>query len=358
MKLCPYCGKEIVSNALACKHCGQWLEDISDYLEEKGSIYAHSDSIELIQKNEEDIVPAQILRKSETISKPFEIECVFCRYPAIINKEEIENKKFFCKNCGKKNLISDGSIKDVLKNIPIGWGWLILTAYFTFSIQKYLNTLDDLLQSTITFALSVIVLLLIYFSFRRYLLKNKYEKHKSFGSYYNVSLVAGSVSILGVVTFIFIFHLAYSFSGLQSDKNETNLKVNYFRTKINHISEKQKEINSFVENPENNSANKIQLLDEYIELNKQEKLYVDSLFKAFGESEYYTNIGDNKIKIKKANILMNKIITYKILSARNLKYYLSTGNKNYLKSVSELNSEIAKFSDEYSKNYQNLKLEE
>ena len=77
-----------------------------------------------------------------------------------------------------------------------------------------------------------------------------------------------------------------------------------------------------------------------------------------GESDYYTGINDNKKKIKEANLLLNKIIAFKNLSAQNLKNYYINGDINALKSVHEINAEIANLNKEYSKNYKDLFLVE
>lgn len=353
MKLCPYCGKELTEHALACKHCGEWLEDISEYLEKKGSIYAHADSI-ILPPNELPIEK----NKSSKSRKP---QCVFCNYTPNLNENEINGKEFICSECGKKNKITNGEIDEVLKNVPVGWGWILLTLYFVLAVQKYLFTLDDALQMIITFSSSVFFLLLIYFVIRRILLKERFEKKNCFGTIYNASLISGTISTIGVVLFIFVMHFAYPLTGLKSDKKETNIKLMYYKSKISTISDRQKEINNIISKPfydKNDAVKNTVLLDDYINLNGEEKKYIDSIYQILGESDYYTSIRDNKKKIKEANILISKIIAYKIMSARNLKSYYLTGDNNALTSVRELNTEISDLSKEYSKNYMEIFLEE
>ncbi|MCX6164082.1 MAG: hypothetical protein NTU73_04355, partial [Ignavibacteriae bacterium] len=244
---------------------------------------------------------------------------------------------------------------------PVGWGWIILTGYFAFAVQNYLNILDDTLQIILTSLLSVSILLFIYFLIRRFILKERYEKKNFFGKIYNASLVSGTVSTVGVVLFIFVLHFVYPFSGLQSDKKETNMKVIFYKSKINEISGKQKEINNIISKPlydKEDAFKNTNLLDDFINLNSEEKKYVDSIYQALGESDYYTSVGENKKKIKEANILISKIIAYKTMSARNLKSYYITGDKKSLTAVRELNTEIADLSKEYSKNNMDIFLEE
>ena len=85
MKLCPYCGKELIEHALACKYCGEWLEDISEYLEKKGSIYAYTDSVVL--------PPDELPKENNKFSKFQKPGCVFCKSPVILNEKEINEKR-------------------------------------------------------------------------------------------------------------------------------------------------------------------------------------------------------------------------------------------------------------------------
>jgi|WetSurMetagenome_2_1015567.scaffolds.fasta_scaffold12144_2 hypothetical protein len=353
MKICPYCGKELVEQALACKYCGEWLEDISNYLEKKGSVYAHTDSV---------VLPLNNFSKDTDKSKPEKkVLCVFCENPADLDEKEKEKKIFICNNCGKKNFITDGHIDDILKNIPIGWGWILLTGYFVVAIQKYLNSLDDRLQIVITFSLSVIILLSIYFLIRRYILKERYEKKNFFGKINDASLISGVISTVGVVLFIFSLHIVYPFTGLQSDKKETQLKVRYYNSKINGISEKQKEITMEVSKPiynKKDALGNIKLLDDYISLNNEEKKYTDSIYKSLEESNFFSGMKENKKKIKEANLLISKIIAFKIMSAQNLKSFYLSGDKKAFESVEEINSEIANLNKEYSSKYKNILIEE
>lgn len=345
MKLCPYCGKTIVQQALACKHCGEWLEDISDYLVKRGSIYAHTDSMDVSYSTK----PNHHAEKKAT--------CVFCESIKILNETEIKEKKFVCSDCGKKNLITGRYVEDILKNIPVGWGWLILTAYFIFSIQKYLDTLDDEIQMGITFGISLSVLLAIYFSTRWYLLKLRFIKKRNLNKIYNSSIISGFLSLIGSVIFIFGFHFAYPMTGLQSDKRFSDEKINYYIGKIAELSEKQKSMNEVISEPHLNKKEALKnsgLLDEYIILNNDEKKYTDSIFKTIEESEYYSDIITDKKKIKDANLVGNKIIVYRIMSARNLKHYFLTGDNNALNAVEELNSEIKKLSRDYVVKFEDL----
>jgi hypothetical protein len=353
MKLCPYCGKAVLEKALACKHCGEWLEDISDYLEKKGSVYAHSDSMS-----------APIINtggNSNQIKKEKKLTCVFCEFPRTLDEDEIRAKEFVCGECKKKNFVTSDRIDDVIRNITAGWGWLLLTAYFVLAIQKYLFTLDDILQMAITFTLSLSLLLYLYFELRKYILKEKFRKKRFFGMIYGASLISGAVSTAGVVLFVFTLHLVYPYTGLQSDKRETNMKILYYKSQINKISEKQKEINDVISKPhtqEHEIKNKISLLDNYISLNNEEKKYIDSIYSTLGESDYYTGINENKKKIVEANLLINKIIAYKTMSAHNLKNYYMSGNENAFKAVQDLNKEIAALNKEYSAKYSDLMVED
>ena len=352
MKICPYCGKELVEKALACKYCGEWLSDISEYLEKKGSVYAHADSISIpSNKNVPQKNTGEVKRNSA---------CVFCEATNVLTDDELKEKSYKCKSCGKKNTIYGGRIDDILKNIPVGWGWVLLTVYFAFSIQKYLNTLDDDLQTSITFGLSLIVLLVIYFVMRRFILKERFEKKHFFGNISGVSVISGTVSTICAVIFIFGFHFVYPYTGLQSDKKETNFKVLHYKTKINELSEKQKQIRELLDNPvydKKESAKKSNMLDEYINLNNDEKKYADSIYSTLSDSEFYTKKNEGKKKIKEANLLVDKIIVYKIMSARNLKHFYLTGDHNALKAVEEINTEISKLNKEYASKYQDIIIE-
>jgi hypothetical protein len=353
VKLCPYCGKTLTEQALACKHCGEWLEDISDYLIKKGSVYAYTDSIEAPTKSPDKI--------NGQTRKENKINCVFCEFPKVLDEKEINDKEFICSGCGKKNIIAGGQIDDVLRNVPLGWGWVLLTAYFAFAIQTYMNTLDDVLQMIITFSLSIITLLFMYFSVRRLIIKERYLKKKFFGSIHNASVISGAVSTAGVIIFVFTLHFVYPYTGLQSDKKETNMKILYYKSKISEISAKQKEINDIISKPvENKSAamSNINLLDTYINLNNEEKKYVDSIYQSIGESRFYTGMLDSKKKLREANNLINKIIAFKSMSAINLKHYYISGNENSYKTVQELNKEISELTKEYSSKFRDLVLEE
>lgn len=344
MKLCPYCGKTLVKDALACKHCGEWLVDISDYLKKRGSIYADTDS--MVIHSHESHQP-----------KERKVSCVFCEFPKILDEKEKNEKKYICPECGKKNLVNGNDISDVMENVPVGWGWLLLVAYFSFSIQKYIGTLDDELQMGITFGLSLAVLLLVYFSVRWYVLKERFEKKKNLGKIYSASIFSGVISTIAVVIFAFALYFIYPYTGLQTDKKITNTKLSYYRAKINELSDKQKSINEVISKPVSNKneiAKNANLLDEYITLNNEEKKYTDSIYGALEESKYYTDKINNKKKIKDANLLINKIIVYKIMSAKNLKHYYHTGDNNALKAVNELNSEISKLNSEYNSKFQDL----
>jgi hypothetical protein len=348
MKLCPYCGKVLVKDALACKHCGEWLVDISDYLKKRGSIYADTDS--MVIHSHESHHP-----------KEKKVTCVFCEFQKTLDEKEKKEKKFTCSECGKKNLVNGNDISDVMENVPIGWGWVLLVIYFSFSIKKYLNTLDDELQMGITFGLSLVVLLLVYFSVRWYVLKERFEKKKNLGKIYNASIFSGVVSTIAVILFAFALYFIYPFTGLQTDKKITNSKVYYFRTKIDELSDKQKNISEIISKPvvsKNELAKNANLLDEYIKLNNEEKKYSDSIYRTLEDSEYYSGKINNKKKIKDANLLVNKIIVFKIMSAKNLKHYYQTGDNNALKAVEELNSEISKLNNEYSSKFQDLFLED
>lgn len=353
MKLCPYCSKTLTDHALACKHCGEWLEDISDYLKEKGSIYADTDSM---------VIPPENISDSKiTYSQKKNSVCVFCDFPINLNETETKEKSFICPECGKKNIITGRNIDDILRNIPVGWGWILLAACFTIAIQKYLTILDDILQMIVTFLVSIVFMLYTYFLSRRIILKERYVKKKFLGNIYNASLMSGIISTVGVVILIFCIHMVYPYTGLLSDKQETNSKIKYFSSKLFSISEKQKEITEIISKPvsgKSEAAKNLNLLDGYIKLNNEEKLYTDSIYKILGESDYYTGINDNNRKIREASLLMNKIITYKNMSAQNLKHYYLTGNENAYNAVEELNSEIAKLNKEYSSKYQDLILEE
>lgn len=349
MKLCPYCGKIIVPKALACKHCGEWLEDISGYLREKGSVYAHTDSISLSQSG----FPSNGIGKNKHKSA----QCVFCEHHVVLSEKETNDKKFICANCKKKNIFTNGNSDEVLRNIPVGWGWVLLTVYFAFAVNKYLETIDDVTQIMVTFSLSICVLLVVYFFFRRFILKKKYERKKSFGKIYTSSVASGFISTIVSVLFIFVFHLVYPYTGLQSDRIETSMKVKYFESKISKLSERQEEINGIISEPISGKSDGLRnsnLIDEYINLNNEEKKYLDSIYSVLEKSDYYSGDKENIRKLKEANLLINKIIAYKIMSARNLKYYYSYGNKNSLKAVKEINTEISKLSDEYSKKYKDI----
>jgi len=346
MKICPYCSKTIVKDALACKHCGEWLVDISDYLEKRGSVYAHTDHISVQSANPSSNQPKEKKR-----------DCIYCKSTKVLTENEKEEKQFICPDCGKKNQITSGDISDIVSSVPIGWGWAILIAYFTISIQKFLSTLDDELQTGITYGLSLIILLGIYFSSRWYLLKLRFEKKKSFGKVYDISAISGVLSTLGVVIFAFGFYFAYPYTGLQTDKKETNNRVLYLRSKINELTEKQKVISEIVSQPPANkkeAGKNASLLDEYINLHNDEKKYADSIYKTLEESSYYTEKIEDKKKIKDASLLVNKIIVYKIMSARNLKHFYLTGDNNALKAVQELNSEISKLNKEYTVKFNDL----
>jgi hypothetical protein len=287
--------------------------------------------------------------------------CVFCEFPVSLSESELKEKTFICTGCGKKNIVTNGQIDEILRNVPVGWGWILLTAYFVFAIQKYLNTLDDLLQMAVTFSVSVILLLIIYFFLRRYILKERYVKKNFFGNIYNASIMSGTISSVGVVLFIFFLHIVYPYTGLQSDKKETNQKVKYFKSRLFSISDKQKEITNIISKPvagKKEAQVNLDLIDGYIKLNNEEKSYADSIYQALGESDYYSSIDENKRKIKEANLLISKIIAYKNMSAQNLKNYYLSGNENAYKAVEELNSEIAKLNKEYSAKYLDLFLEE
>lgn len=344
MKLCPYCGKELVPNALACKHCGEWLADISDYLKKRGSIYAVTNSM---------VINSGTPKKAEEKKA----NCAFCECQKVLTENESEEKKFICPECGKKNLVTGRYVEEILRNIPIGWGWLLLTLYFAFSIHKYLDTLEDDLRVIITFAVSLSVMLLIYFSTRWYLLKLRYIKRRKLDKIYDVSAISGIVSTIGVIAFVFAFHFVYPYTGLESDKKETDIRLNHFRSKIEELSDKQKNISDLISSPTYNkkdSDKNSNLLDEYIKLNKDEKLYIDSIYKTFEDSEYYSEKLTDKRKIKDANLLVNKIIVYKIMSAHNLKHFYRTGDNKALKAVEELNSEIAKLNNEYTSKFGEL----
>lgn len=347
MKLCPYCGKSIVKDALACKHCGQWLEDISGYLEQKGSIYAHTDSIELPQGNP----------SPDKYSKNKKITCVFCGEPANPGENEIKEKSFVCLKCGKKNILTNGHSEDVLKNVPLGWGWILLAGYFIFAIQSYLNILDDNLQVILTFSLSVAFVLIIYFIVRRFILMERYEKKKFFGNIYDASIISGTVSTAGVILFIFVFHFAYPLTGLQSDRKETDSKISYYQSKIDELTQKQNEIYNIISEPPANKKDKqnyVSRIDELIHLKNDEKKYSDSIYILLVQSNFYSGDKINQKKIKEASLLMNKINSFKIMSAQNLKNYYLYGEKNSLKTIDELDKEIEDLNKLYVKNYQNL----
>jgi hypothetical protein len=354
MKLCPYCGKAIVKQALACKYCGEWLEDISGYLEKKGSVYAHTDSI---------IVPppGKLSKDTNKLKSEKKVSCVFCENSVILDEKETEEKVFVCKECGKKNIVTNGNFKNAYGSVPIGWGWILLIGYFSIAIQKYLGTLDDTLQVVITFSLSIFILLLIYFFIRRVILESRYKKKKFFGKIYDASFISGAVSTVGVVLFVFLLHIIYPYTGLQSDKKETDSKIMYYNFQISKISEKQSEIDDIISKPiyrEEEALKNVNFLDDYISLNNKEKNYVDSMYKALEESDYYSGKKENKKRVKEANILINKIIVYKIMSARNLKNYYLSGDKNAFKTVEEINIEIAKLNKEYSQKFKELMSEE
>jgi len=353
MKLCPYCSKTLTEKALACKYCGEWLEDITDYLKNKGSIYADTDSM---------VIPIENSSESKHFPpQKKKLSCFFCEFPVNLSESELKEKTFICPECGKKNIVTNGHIDEILRNVPIGWGWILLTAYYAFAIQKYLTALDDILQVTVTFSVSVILLLLTYFLLRRFILRERYVKKKFFGNIYNASLLSGTVSLVVVVLFIFFLHIVYPYTGLQSDKKETNMKVKYYKSRLFSISDKQKEITDIISKPVSGKKEaqvNLNLLDGYIKLNNEEKSYADSIYQTLGESDYYTSIDENKRKIKEANLLNSKIIAYKNMSAQNLKNYYISGNENSYKAVQELNSEIGKLNKEYSSRYLDLFLEE
>ena len=353
MKLCPYCSKTLTDQALACKYCGEWLEDISDYLIKKGSVYAGTDSM---------ILPHNVPSAAEpTSNQEKNTSCVFCGFTSELNDTEYKEKNFTCKECGKVNMVTGRHIDDVMMNIKSGWGWIILTVYFSVAIQKYLFSLDDTRQIVITFSTSLASLLAVYFLTRNLILKERYLRKKSFGNLFNASLVSGAVSTVGAVMFVFLLHMVYPFSGLQSDRKETNMKVYYYKSKIKDISGKQKEITDAISKPvreKKEAAANVNLLETYIKLNNEEKLYADSIYTALGESDYYSGINENVRKLKEANLLTSKIITYKNMSAQNLKNYYLSGNENAFKTVQELNSEISKLSKEYNMKYNDLFLED
>lgn len=354
MKLCPYCGKPIVNQALACKYCGEWLEDISDYLEKKGSVYAHTDSI-VVQP------PYKSSKETNGLKSEKKVSCVFCENSIILDEKETEEKVFICKKCGKKNFVTNGNFENVFRNVPTGWGWILLVGYFTVAIQKYLGTLDDTFQVLITFSLSIFVLLSTYFVIRKFILKERFKKKKVFGKIYDASFISGAVSTVGVVIFVFLLHFIYPFTGLQSDKKETDYKIVYYNAQISKISEKQNEITNIISKPleeKKEALKNINLLDDYINLNNKEKKYIDSIYLALDESDFYSGNKENKKRIKEANILINKIIAYKIMSARNLKNYYLYGDMNSYNTVEEINSEIANLNKEYLLKYKDLLLVE
>lgn len=347
MDLCPYCGKPIIKNAYACKHCGEWLKDISDYLSEKGSVYAHTNSMEITDTDTSKFKP----------TKKKEINCIFCGYTASPEENEVKEKVFICKHCGKKNVFTNGNSDFFSNNVSIGWGWVVLTGYFAFAIQSYLNMLDDTLQELVTFVLSLGFLLTVYFIIRSFILKERYEKKKYIGNIFDASIISGSVSTAGVVLFVFIFHFVYPFTGLQSDKKETDNRIEFYKSKIDDLVQKQNDIYSIIsKQPESKKAAKenVTQIEEYIRLKNDEKKYSDSIYMVLGESSYYNENGENKRKIKEAGLLMNKIITYKIMSAQNLKNYYIYGEKNSIKTVNELNKEIESLSESYSKNFKDI----
>ena len=224
MKLCPYCSKTLTDQALACKYCGEWLEDISDYLKNKGSIYADTDSM---------VIPPE--KNSESKYYPRQkkkLSCVFCEFPVNLSEIELKEKTFICPECGKKNILTNGNTDEILRNVPVGWGWILLTAYFAIAMQKYLNTLDDILQMAVTFSVSVILLLFLYFQLRKFILKERYIKKNFLGNIYNASLMSGTLSLVVIVLFIFVLHIVYPYTGLQSDKKETNMKLKYYKSRL------------------------------------------------------------------------------------------------------------------------------
>jgi hypothetical protein len=347
MELCPYCGKTIVKDAFACKHCGEWLKDISGYLEKKGSIYAHSDHIDVPDLN----------TNKKIASEKKEVHCIFCGIPANPNEKEIQEKAFLCHNCGKKNILVNGKSDDILKNIPLGWGWLILSAYFIFAIQSYLNMLEDNVQAILTFTASFILLLSVYFLSRNFILGERYEKKKYFGNIYDASIISGTVSTAGVILFVFAFHFVYPFTGLQSDKFETNKRISFYKSKIDELILQQNELYNIISNSSDSKKammDNVNHLDNYIKLKNEEKKYTDSIYAALCESSFYSDNKDNKKKIKEAGLLMNKIITFKIMAAQNLKNYYIYGERNSRKTVDELDREIENLSKHYSRNYQDI----